>query len=83
MIQIVYEKCFMPYEFDTVDEAFQHIFGRCLWNGILQEHSLVRVERETEHLELRCPVVRDYIHVYADSDILDKLEVMLVANFLY
>lgn len=83
MIQIIYDTVFMPYEFDTVEEAYNHIYQRCIWNGILQTNALRLVSSNKGHLELRCPVVGDYIDVVGDRTAIAELENMLrAANLL-
>lgn len=73
----------MPYEFDTVDEAYQHIYERCVWNGILQVKSLGLISSKRGHLELRCPIIGDYIDVVGDPQAISELVEKLQASNLF
>lgn len=83
MMQIIYPDVFVPYDFKTVEDTYQHIYERCVWNGILQTHSLKLISRNRGHLELRCPIIGDYIDVFGTPAEIRKLYKMIEENELF
>lgn len=70
---------FMPYEFATVSGAISFI--KQLSMGIT--HGIILLEKDTEHLTLRCPVSGEYLDITSSVDVLNKLDRELRRNHLY
>lgn len=50
----------VPYEFETKERCYRHVTLRC--HGI--KRSLRRIEKDKEHLCVRCPLSGDYLEIY-------------------
>ena len=50
----------VPYEFETKERCYRHVTLRC--HDI--KRSLRRIEKDKEHLCVRCPLSGDYLEIY-------------------
>lgn len=71
---------YIPYEYDSVRQVVKHIEDCC--HGI--KNGLRLIEKDTEHLVVRCPVSGDYLGITATtSEELAKLHNELTRRNLY
>ena len=70
---------FMPYEFDSVNDAV--LFIKQLSMGIT--HGIILLEKDTEHLTIRCPVSGEYLDITSTEITLKKLHKELQKQHLY
>ena len=70
---------YIPYEFNNKYECLKHVESRC--HGL--KKSLRFVEMDNEHLELRCPIIGDYIDVFGTPTEIRKLYKMIEENELF
>lgn len=56
---IIFTDTYIPYEFKTRQDCYAYIVERC--HGI--KRSLRLVEKDIEHLTVRCPISGDYLEV--------------------
>ena len=75
---IIMTNTFIPYELDKHDTA-KYIEDRCL--GL--KKALRQIEKDTEHLIVRCPVSGDYLAVSGTAQELEWLNKELVMRGLY
>ena len=54
---------YIPYEYTSVKQVVRHIEDCC--QGI--KHGLRLIEKDTEHLIVRCPVSGDYLGITAST----------------
>lgn len=70
---------FIPFEFETATDCAQYIenlvFG--------EKHSIFLIKKDTEHLELRCPVSGEYIEVISDEHNISLVDDKLKQRNLY
>ena len=59
----------VPYEFAHKEDCFRHVTLRC--HGI--KKSLTFVEKDKEHLCVRCPLSGDYLEIYGEQSDIDWL----------
>ena len=67
----IFTGTFLPYEYVSKYDALWHIESRC--QGI--HKSLRRIEKDSEHLTVRCPLSGDYLEITgteAELNWLDK-----------
>lgn len=69
----IFTDTFIPYEFRTKYETLEYLVGRC--QGL--KHSLRLVEKDKEHLTVRCPVSGDYLEVVGKYEELRWLDEQL------
>lgn len=70
---------YIPYEFDDKQQCFKYIESRC--HGI--KKALRRIEKDNEHLRIRCPLSGDYLNVIGTEEELDWLDDTLGTHELY
>lgn len=63
----------VPYEFAHKEDCFRHVTLRC--HGI--KKSLTFVEKDKEHLCVRCPLSGDYLEIFGKSTEIEWLNDML------
>lgn len=63
----------VPYEFVHKEDCFRHVTLRC--HGI--KKSLTFVEKDKEHLCVRCPLSGDYLEIFGKSTEIEWLNDML------
>lgn len=76
---IIENDTFIPYTFDDPHDVFKYIKERC--NGLTK--MLTRIEKDSEHLTVRCPLSGDYLEVLGTSSELDWLDNELRRKGLY
>lgn len=75
----IFNDTYVPYEFTNKQDCYKYLEARC--SGI--KRSLRRVEKDTEHLLVRCPVSGDYLDVTGTPDELEWLDNQCHINSLY
>lgn len=78
-ISIWLKNVYLPYEFATIDGAVSFI--RQLSMGIT--HGLLLIEKDTEHLTVRCPVSGEYLDITSSNKNLVALDKELHKQHLY
>lgn len=78
-ISIWLKDVYLPYEFATVKGAIEFI--KQLSMGIT--HGITRIEKDTEHLSIRCPVSGEYLDITASTSTLNTLDRELHKQHLY
>ena len=78
-ISIWLKDVYIPYEFATIDGAVNFI--RQISMGIT--HGILRIEKDTEHLTVRCPVSGEYLDITSSTKNLDALDRDLYKQHLY
>ena len=66
----IFTGTFIPYEYDNSREVFDYIVERCY----KIKRSLRLVEKDTEHLEVRCPMSGDYLTIVGEEQELRWLD---------
>lgn len=76
---IIFNNTQVPYEYQFKRDALSHILSRC------QEikHSIRVIEKDKEHLALRCPMAGDILDIVATEFELDWLDRELRVRGLY
>lgn len=74
----IFTGTYIPYEYNKF-EALAHIESRC--HGI--KHSLRFVEKDNEHLTVRCPLSGDYLDVVGTVEELEWLHSELTKRKWY
>lgn len=69
----IFTDTYVPYEFDNKYDCLKHIESRC--HGL--KKSLRFVEKDNEHLTVRCPLSGDYLDVVGTAEELEWLNVEL------
>lgn len=76
---IVFTGTYIPYEYKDKHDVFEYIKCRC--------HNLKKalrlIEKDTEHLTIRCPVSGDYVDILGSKEELDWLDNELKRRQLY
>ena len=70
---------FLPYEFATVEGAINFI--KQLSMGMT--HGISKIEKNTEHLTIRCPVSGEYLDITSSEKTLNELDRELFKQHLY
>lgn len=70
---------YIPYEFDDNNECLKHVESRC--HGL--KKSLRFVEKDNEHLTVRCPLSGDYLEIVGTTDDLNWLHKELIKRRWY
>lgn len=76
---IIFTDAFVPYEFDNKFECFKHLEYRCM--NI--KNSLRLVEKDNEHLRVRCPISGDYLDVVGTPEELEWIDTQLSVKNWY
>lgn len=66
----IFTGTFIPYEYDSARDVYAHILERCY----RIKRSLRLVEKDTEHLEVRCPMSGDYLTIVGSEQELNWLD---------
>lgn len=66
----IFTGTFIPYEFETKRDTLTYIESRCA--GLPK--SLRLIEKDNEHLTVRCPLSGDYLDVVGSTEELDWLD---------
>lgn len=75
----VFTDTYIPYEFEDKQQCFKHIKDRC--QGLTK--ALRKVEKDNEHLRVRCPLSGDYLDIIGTEEDLEWLDEMLTIHKLY
>lgn len=70
---------YIPYEYDDKFECLKHVESRC--HGI--KKSLRFIEKDNEHLTVRCPLSGDYLEILGTPEELDWLHNELIKKRWY
>lgn len=76
---IIKTTAYIPYEFENKYECLKYIEERC--KDI--KKSLRRIEKDNEHLIIRCPLSGDYLEVLGTSEELDWIDKTLQVRNWY
>ena len=69
---------FIPYEYDR-QGCLKYIESRC--QGL--KKALRLIEKDSEHITVRCPLSGDYLDILGSTDELEWLDSMLTRKLLY
>ena len=75
----IFTDTYIPYEFDNKYECYKYIKSRCMNIN----NSLRLVEKDNEHLKVRCPLSGDYLDVVGTIEELTWIDNQLRVNNLY
>lgn len=75
----IFTGTFLPYEYFNRMDVLQHVESRC--HGI--EKSLKLIEKDSEHLTVRCPLSGDYLEITGTEQELLWLDRELKKRELY
>lgn len=67
---VILTETFIPYDYPDRHQAFKYITSRC--HGI--KKSLRFVEKNNEHLMVRCPLSGDYLDIVGTQEEIDWLD---------
>lgn len=70
---------YIPYEFEDKHRCFKYVESRC--HGI--KKALRRIEKDNEHLRIRCPLSGDYLNIIGTEEELEWLDTTLKNHKLY
>lgn len=70
---------YLPYEFATIEGTVNFI--RQLSMGIT--YGITKIEKDTEHLSIRCPVSGEYLDITSSTDKINELDKELNNQHLY
>lgn len=76
---LIFTDTYVPYEFDNKQDCFKYIENRCM--NI--KKCLRLIEKDNEHLIVRCPLSGDYLDVYGTEEELKWLDTQLFVKQLY
>lgn len=76
---IIYTNTYIPYEFDTLEETIDYIIQ--MSHGL--KSAIRLVEKNTEHLVIRCPVSGEYLDILSSEANLNELHELLISRNLY
>lgn len=75
----IFTDTYIPYEFDDKYSCFKHVEDRC--QGI--KKALRKVEKDSEHLRVRCPLSGDYLDIVGTNEEIEWLDNKLRICSLY
>ena len=75
----IFTDTYIPYEFEDKHACLKHVEDRC--QGI--KKALRKVEKDSEHLRVRCPLSGDYLDIVGTNEELTWLDTMLMVRQLY
>lgn len=75
----IFTDTYIPYEFEDKQQCLKHIEHRC--QGL--KKALRRIEKDNEHLKVRCPLSGDYLDIVGTADELEWLDTTLRNYNLY
>lgn len=78
-VLIVLTDAYTPYDFRNWRECVNFLIDKCY--GI--KRGMTLVEKDKEHLELRCPLTGEYLTVLASEANLEKVHQQLILQNLY
>ena len=75
----IFTDTYIPYDFEDKQKCLKHVEQRC--QGI--KKALRRIEKDNEHLRIRCPLSGDYLDILGTEEELEWLDNMLRSLNLY
>lgn len=75
----VFTETYIPYEFNNKLDCYKYVVNRAL--NI--QKSLRFIEKDTEHLTVRCPVSADYLDIIGEPEEIEWLHMMLKNRHWY
>ena len=75
----IFTDTYIPYDFEDKQKCLKHVEQRC--QGI--KKALRRIEKDNEHLRIRCPLSGDYIEVTGSMDEINWLHAELTKRKWY
>lgn len=75
----IFTDTYIPYEFDNKQQCLKYVENRC--NGI--KKALRKVEKNNEHLKVRCPLSGDYLDIVGTTSELEWMDNQLKVLNLY
>ena len=78
-ISVWLKNVFLPYEFTSIRDTMTFIKQTSM--GIT--HGITKIEKDTEHLSIRCPVSGEYLDITASTSTLNLLDRELERQHMY
>lgn len=75
----IFTGTFIPYEYESKHDALKYVESRC--HGI--KKSLRLIKKDSEHLEVRCPLSGDYLEITGTEADLNWLHTELTKRNWY
>lgn len=75
----VFTETYIPYEFNNKMDCYKYVVNRAL--NI--QKSLRFIEKDTEHLTVRCSVSADYLDIIGEPEEIEWLHMMLKNRHWY
>lgn len=75
----IYTDTYIPYEFNDVEEVIQYVIE--MSHGL--KSAIRLIEKNTEHLVIRCPVSGEYLDILSSQANLNELDKLLISRNLY
>jgi hypothetical protein len=75
----IFSDTYIPYDFEEKHQCLNYIEDRC--QGL--KKALRKIEKDNEHLRVRCPLSGDYLDVIGTEEELDWLDEQLRHRNLY
>ena len=66
----IFTGTFIPYEYNDKRDVYKYVTARC--HDI--KKSLRFITKDSEHLEVRCPLSGDYLEIVGTTDEIDWLD---------
>ena len=76
---IVIGDTYVPYDFRNWKECMNFLIDKCY--GV--KRGMTLVEKDKEHLELRCPLTGEYLTVLASEQDLERIHTQFILQNLY
>lgn len=76
---LVIDDTFSPYDFLTWRECCNFLIDKCY--GMTR--AMVLIEKDKEHLELKCPLTGEYLTVLASPEDLERIHRTFILQNLY
>lgn len=70
---------YAPYDFFNWREAANFLIDKCYG----MKRAMKFIEKDKEHLEVRCPLTGEYLTVLGDEDDLEHIHLTLILHNLY
>ena len=75
----IFTNTYIPYDFEDKQQCLKYVEKRC--HGI--KKSLRKIEKNSEHLKVRCPLSGDYLDIVGATPELDWMDNQLKVLDLY
>lgn len=70
---------YSPYDFIKWQECANFLIEKCYG----MKRAMILIEKDKEHLELRCPLTGEYLTVLASEDDLEQIHRVFILQNLY